>query len=442
MKKVITAIGNEKINTELKKEKNIEIVTNDIQYKEGILEALEIYEDIDYLILNSLLQGNINIEELIIEINIINKNIKIIIILENKNDELEKRLIEKNIYKILYNNEIEISELIKIILDDNPYNEELKEEINKLKKIILEKERLKKEKFFQKINNNLRNKKSNLLNSKLQEEKNKRNVLKNKKRKIINNIEKNIQKNICIIGPGGVGKSIISINLAKSFMYSDNKILIIDFDFLNNSIQTILGLKNNSKINNNNSNIKDNIEKNLEYLIYKNIIKINKKIDLLVINNELINYITKNKKEQKNNEFNYFIEIKEILNTLKNYNYILIDTNANEIELNKAIIELCNKTVLISGTNLLEINKSIKLLDKYINKYNINKNNFTILFNKYNSYSIDLKLLFNIFSEFKIMGYLKYNEKYNQLINKNNKINFIDKKIRKEYLKINNYLIN
>lgn len=435
MKKVITAIGNEKINTELKKEKNIEIVTNDIQYKEGILEALEIYEDIDYLILNSLLQGNINIEELIIEINILNKNIKIIIILENKNDELEKRLIEKNIYKILYNNEIEISELIKIILDDNPYNEELKEEINKLKKIILEKEQLKKENFFQKINNNLKNKKSNLLKIKIKKEN-------NKNKKIINNIEKNIQKNICIIGPGGVGKSIISINLAKSFMYSDNKILIIDFNFLNNSIQTILGLKNNSKINNNNSNIKDNIEKDLEYLIYKNIIKINKKIDLLIINNELINYIIKNKKEQKNNEFNYFIEIKEILNTLKNYNYILIDTNANEIEFNKAIIELCNKTVLISGTNLLEINKSIKLLDKYINKYNINKNNFTILFNKYNSYSIDLKLLFNIFSEFKIMGYLKYNEKYNQLINKNNKINFIDKKIRKEYLKINNYLIN
>ena len=435
MKKVITAIGNEKINTELKKEKNIEIVTNDIQYKEGILEALEIYEDIDYLILNSLLQGNINVEELIIEINILNKNIKIIIILENKNDELEKRLFEKNIYKILYNNEIEISELIKIILDDNPYNEELKEEINKLKKIILEKEQLKKENFFQKINNNLKNKKSNLLKSKIKKEN-------NKNKKIKNNIEKNIQKNICIIGPGGVGKSIISINLAKSFMYSDNKILIIDFNFLNNSIQTILGLKNNSKINNNNSNIKDNIEKDLEYLIYKNIIKINKKIDLLIINNELINYIIKNKKEQKNNEFNYFIEIKEILNTLKNYNYILIDTNANEIEFNKAIIELCNKTVLISGTNLLEINKSIKLLDKYINKYNINKNNFTILFNKYNSYSIDLKLLFNIFSEFKIMGYLKYNEKYNQLINKNNKINFIDKKIRKEYLKINNYLIN
>ena len=33
MKKIITAIGNENINNELKKEKDIEIIINDIQYK-------------------------------------------------------------------------------------------------------------------------------------------------------------------------------------------------------------------------------------------------------------------------------------------------------------------------------------------------------------------------------------------------------------------------
>ena len=33
MKKIITALGNEFINNELKKEKNINIILNDIQYK-------------------------------------------------------------------------------------------------------------------------------------------------------------------------------------------------------------------------------------------------------------------------------------------------------------------------------------------------------------------------------------------------------------------------
>ena len=489
MKKVITAIGNEKLNIELKKEKNIEIITNDIQYKEGILEALEKYHDVDYLILNNSLQGNINLEELIIEINIINKKIKIIIVLENKNEELEKKLYQKNIYRILYNNEFEISELLKIIFEDNLKNEELKEEINKLKKIILEREQIQKEDIYKKERNKLKNKINNLLNYKLIKTKSKRkqfknNIIKsaenNKKNNRKNNIKKNTQKIFCIIGPSGVGKSIITINLSKTFMYSNNKILIIDFDFSNNSIQTILGIKNNSKTNNkkvstleknnsifnninnnlklkNNSILNDNfnmnnnpesnnnIEINLKNLIDKNIININKKIDLLIINSEFINHKIKNGKEQinnKNNNYYFYSEIKEILNLLKKYNYILIDTNTNEIEINKTIIELSNKTFFISDTNLLEINKSIKLLDKYINKYNVNKNNFNILFNKYNSYSIDSKILSKIFNEFKIIGYLNYNEKYNQLINKNNKINFMNKKIRKEYLKISNYLIS
>ena len=115
MKKIITAIGNENINNELKKEKNIEIIINDIQYKEGIIEILEKYQDIDYIILNSSLQGDITIEELIKQINIINKNIKIIIISENNLKTLEEFINKKIIYKIIYNNKNEEINLQKII---------------------------------------------------------------------------------------------------------------------------------------------------------------------------------------------------------------------------------------------------------------------------------------------------------------------------------------
>ena len=100
MKKIITAIGDEYINKELKKEENLKIILNDIQYREGIIEVLEEFQDINFIILNTLLQGDIEIKELIKHINIINKNIKIIIISEN-NENLEELINEKIIYNII-----------------------------------------------------------------------------------------------------------------------------------------------------------------------------------------------------------------------------------------------------------------------------------------------------------------------------------------------------
>ena len=147
MKKIITAIGNENINNELKKQINLQVLLNDIQYKEGIVEVLEDYEDIDFIIINSELPGEMSLKQLIQNILEINKRIKIIIFSENKNEELEKYLYNKGVYKVLYDNEIEISDLIKLV-NNNSENDELKEEINKLKEIILEKEKRKNKNIF------------------------------------------------------------------------------------------------------------------------------------------------------------------------------------------------------------------------------------------------------------------------------------------------------
>lgn len=403
MKKIITAIGNEKINNELKKEKNIEIIINDIQYKEGIIEILEKYQNIDYIILKASLQGDISIEELIKQINTINKNIKIIIISENNLKSLEEFLNKKIIYKIIYNNkneEINLQKIIEAINDtentNNNYNSIIKKERqtksqnnkNRIKKII---------KLFK--------------------------IKMNKKIKEYNPYIKNIT--ICITGPPEVGKSILSINLAKINTHRKNRILIIDSDFLNNSITTILGLK---KIQENNK-IEENIKLN-KLFEYFNIIKINKKINLL-INNKIIN-----------NNFLFNILLENI-NNLKNiYDLIIIDTNCNDnINNLKDVVKISDKCIFLSDTNLLEINKTIKLLDKFINNLNIEINKINLIFNKYNSESISYKLLKNIFSEFYIIGKVSYSEKYNKLINKNNKYNLINKKIRNEYLKINEKII-
>ena len=62
---ILTAINNEKIFRELKNKNKINIISNDIQYKEGIIEILEKNKNIDFAIINENISGQIKIEELI-----------------------------------------------------------------------------------------------------------------------------------------------------------------------------------------------------------------------------------------------------------------------------------------------------------------------------------------------------------------------------------------
>ena len=399
MKKIITALAEPQLNNELKKEKDFIVIGKDIQYQEGVIEILETEKEVDFLIISEALPGNEKIENLIEKIKQINNEVNIVIILENKKEELEKNLYSKNVYLILYN-KIEIKEIIKLIKNKKEdENEKIKKEINDLKKIIIE-----------------------------QNSKNKQ----NKKQKIKEVKELNSQKEIiCILGSGGVGKSIFTVNLAKSLIYSKKKILIIDFDILNNSLHTILGVKKYSekiskKIKENNL-IKDKI--GIEELI----IKINSKIDLVSGINLLFDSKYKISSEK----------VKNILSKLKEkYEIIIIDTSSEcFFNYTKDIIKKSNINILIVEPNLLEIQKSKNILKIYKEEWNIDNNKINILFNKFNKNSIDINILKIIFSEYNIIGKIDINNKYNLIINKN--ANKIDKNKKKEYLKIiEKYLMN
>ena len=125
--KGITALGNEEINKQLKKE--LEIIGKDIQYQEAVLDVLENNENIEFLVLSSIIPGQFNIYEFINLIIFKNSKIKIIIFLEKRNKELENFLISKGINNIYYNNEITIQEIINNI----KHNKNINYEISKLK---------------------------------------------------------------------------------------------------------------------------------------------------------------------------------------------------------------------------------------------------------------------------------------------------------------------
>ena len=398
--KILTALQDPKTNEILKEKTKHNIIETDIQYQEGILETLEKNNKIDLIIISQLLPGNIGFKDLINKIKIINNNIEIIAILENKNNELKDFLKQKNINSIFYNSEITIDELINVIeeKDKNKKEIEINKEIKLLKEIILENNK--------KIEQNKKEKKINKILSILKEEKIK--IIKNSKinniKKFKNKTNKTQNKIISVVGIPGVGKSIFISLFSKNIKHK--KILIIDFDIYNKSLDLIFGY--NTKVQQE-----------------KAIIKINNNIDLLskieIFFKE--SYIEKNK-------------IKNILDSFsKKYDLIIIDnTSEYSCEHTKEILKNSDSIIFLSDANLIELNKTKKLLEKYINKWKIEKERINVVFNKININSINNKILNNLFSDFNILGKINFSNKYNLIINNNLKI--LNKKINKEYINI------
>lgn len=380
MKKIITALGNQVLNNELKKINEFEIVANDLQYKEAIIELLEINKNVNYIILSGILPGNITLTDLITKIKIINNNIEIILLLEKKEKEIEKKLKEQKIKNVLYIDNVKINDIIKILKN-------------------------------KKINNK----------TKIPQEENIKNEI-NRKIKINNNIKKQIKtecKVISVLGSNGVGKSIYSVCMSNYLNNKKNKILIIDFDILNNSIHTILGISKYNKKKNNKKIINDciiNVDNNISVLTGENIIK----------------------KYKKN--INYIVKLLEILK--EKYDYIIIDTSAEcFFDINKTIINKSDINIFLLEANLLEITKATKLLEIYNKNWNIDERKIKIVINKYNKNAISMNIIKKLFSDYEIIGKLEMSNIYNYIINKNNKIIFKNYKNNNEYKKINEKII-
>lgn len=371
---IITALSNTELHEELKKVNEFNILSKDIQYQEGVIETLKEIHKVDILIMSETIPGELNIYEFINKIKKENKNLKIIIFLKEKKEELEIFLYSKGIHDIYYDNKININEFIKNIKEKN--------KINKIENKI---QKINDNKLFQiiRIIKKLKNK--------------------NKKNKIIS-----------IIGTHGSGKSVFSINLVKSI--KNKKVLLIDFDIINNSIHTLLGVKK-YPVNIN----KEKIE------INDLIIKINNNINL-ICGLDLIY-----KKNQKIKEE----EIKNIFTKLNNiYDYIIVDTSSEcFFDYTKFIIRNSDISLFLVESNLIEIEKSKKLLDMYIKNWNIKKEKIKIIMNKQNKNSIYKKILKNIFTDFNIIGEIKYSENYNTLINKNFNY-YMNNKIKREFLNV------
>ena len=411
MIKIITAIGNPNLNNELNKHSEFEVPCKDIQYIEGILEFLEANSDINFIIVSELLEGQITLEQLVNKVISINRKIKLIAIIDKKNINLEKKLLSNGVYDILYDG-IDIFSIISLLKNKNVevINEELKAEIDKLKQIVLNRKSEK---------NNIFNKLKKIKNS---------NLIENKKCRIIT-----------VIGNRGIGKTTFSIELSDNIK-KNKRVLLIDFDVLNNNISYIYDLKNtrkyeiinNNYIDNKSENIVENSRKNMEKnrkeniknninTIKKNITKIDK--NLSVLGN--INFLLYNKKIN----INY---LEDIIQNVKNeYDYIIIDTYSESIfELNKSIFSISDYILLLTQVNKLEIEKTKNMLDFLFDVWKINISKVNIIIYKYKilDYIFFNKLKNNsILKNIRTIGKIRYNTFFNICSNLNLKKIYIIK---------------
>jgi len=276
---ILTAINNEKIFKELKMKNNINIVSKNIQYKEGILEILEKNNNIDCVIMNENISGQIKIEELIKKIKKINNKINIIIIL-NKKDLIKEEYLSKNKIKFIYAEKLSSENITEKIFNKN--------------------------KVIGMLGNGGSGKSiTTIILSEILKKYNDKKVCivkdyKKDKTKIINKINKN-KNNFDYI--------FIDIQNTNNYKFYekiiDENILILNSNILEiNKIKKVI-IKNNFKFNIILNNYNENsISEEILKKIFKNKIKVigkienNKKYNLIINNNFNINYLDNKTKEK------------------------------------------------------------------------------------------------------------------------------------------------
>lgn len=392
MKRILTAINNPVLNEELRKKEYIEVIGKDIQYKEGIIETLENNKNkkIDIIIISEELPGTIENKKLLELIKNKNEKIKIIYILEKENIIKEKELKELNINSIYYNNKITLEEIINRI-SENEINkeEEMKKEIEKLKKIIEKNNKINKKKIIKIISEKINNK----------FKKREKNKIKNNKN--TNNKKSKNKKIIKIIGSPKTGKTTFAIILSEKLRKKNKKILLIDLDKNKKSLTKKILKKNKiiKKYEDKTGKIKYikklNKRKKIKRKIYNKKIKIKRK-ELKKINDNIFILNVKNKKT------------KNIINDIEKYeiffDYIIVDTkNKNDL---KILNKKSENVLIINGKNL-----GIQELERifYIDQKNSHKSqkSLHIVINKVNKKTIMKDILEKIFNNIESITYIK-----------------------------------
>jgi len=378
MKKIVTALGNNILNQELRKYSEYDILCDDIFYQDALIEYVS-QNKTDCIIVSGLLQGAFSITEFALAIKNANITARIIIIVDNISEEDKNIIISKGIFDIYRDDDIEIVDIIEAINREEPINlkAQLEKEIQKLKN-----------------KNSSSNENSNNITS-------------------FESLKTVVQKQeiISIFGTPGSGKSTIAYNLAKNLSKNSyNKVLLIDLDTINGNLNEIIGVdKVNEKID---LLIDEDKKCGINYcadLILKNRFDANI-LEEIVIKIDNLDFISGNTSlhycQSVLNEdmYNSILKVSK-----EKYDFIIIDLSSNiYIDSVKWALKESNRVLFVSEATNVCLKKTIQYIDLMTDIWGIYKEKINFIINKFRLGDID-KEMFSSICNLRIISTIKQN---------------------------------
>lgn len=410
MKKIITAMGNEVLNNELKKFAKYDVLLEDLFCQDIVISKLG-KTDADVLVISGLLQGQWDLEEFVEKIRKINKYIRIIVIVDEVDPNMKNILEKNNILDIFSDSTVEIKDIVDAI--DREENVRKKYEM---------------------INENVPT--YDLTIEQTSEE------------KIV--FEKMVQKQeiITFSGVSGAGKSTIAANFCKVLSQkSDAKILLIDLDTLYGNLDEILEI--NRVPQNVEVLIDEDKKAGVNYaveLIMKNRFDANV-LDELVLNVDGFDVLTGNTSLHYCQNVMKEEYYEKILKCAKEkYDFIVIDTSSNIfLDSTRWALSVATRILFLTEGNYLSLKKMQQFINIVTNIWGVWKPKIELIVNKKDKNSIENEIILQVMEGLKLVGEIKFNEEKN--INSYEKIlaniNYIPKKnIIEKILEIKNNLFS
>lgn len=416
MKRLVTAMGNDILNNELKKYSKYDLVSNDLFCQDMLITCISKCE-VDTIIISGLLQGQWDLEEFVSKIRKENSFARVIIVIDEIDATLRKVLEKSNVFDIFLDSNVEVQDIIEAIDREDPI----------VKKYAMVNEDVEK---YTVIDKNLQENQS-CISKKLEKLEKKEKLSKD----VPIVLEKMVQKQevITISGIPGAGKSTFATNFCKVLSEkSASKILLIDLDTLNGNIDEILKVE---KVPKNIEICVDPDKKSginyVSELIMKNRFNANV-FDELVINSYGYDILT------GNTSLHYCQNVlndkcyDELLKCAKEkYDFIVIDTSSNVfLDSTKWALANATRILFITESNFLSLKKMSQFISIMTKTWGIWKQKIELVVNKKSKNCIENEVISEALDGMKIVGEIKFNEENNSVSYENilANINYVPKK--------------